>query len=540
MTEMKRLLRPFVSSETYRALLYHLGMVLLGSVGLALLIAGWTTTIVLAITPLVVVALIGFGLGVGVLSAAGAYLARELLGLDVRRALGAGGSGFWARGFAVLKARAFWEQQAHLLLAWVIAIVALTPFSLGVQALAIPLYYDTVDDTDLFWMSVDTRGEALLAVPVGLALLAVGVYLLGPVTRLSRALARRLLAADRDRIMRSPAELGALRRRGLTIVSLVATGVVVALILVWWLTTPDGYFWPIWPLLSLSLLVGIAGWVVLVLERPEPARFALGSQALAIQIGISAVVLGFLTGVWAVTTHGYFWPIWPALGLALLAAISAAGLYGHHEHRIRRLEQTRAGAVDVQESELRRIERDLHDGAQARLVAVGMSLGRAEQALETDPDAVRQLLAEARRGAREALEELRDLARGIRPPILTDRGLEPAIAALTAQTPLPVTLSVAADGRYPSAVETAAYFTVAEALANAIKHANPKRIAIRIEAADGVLVAEVVDDGAGGADPSGPGLTGLRQRAEALDGRLSVDSPAGGPTRVRAELPCES
>jgi signal transduction histidine kinase len=537
---MKRLLQPFVSSETYRAFLYQLGMVVLGSVALALLIAGWTTTIVLAITPLVVVALIGFGLGVGLLASAGAYLARELLGLNVTPALGAGGSGFWARGFAVLKARAFWEQQAHLLLAWVIALVALAPFSLGIQALAIPLYYDAVDGTDLFGRSVDTRGEALLAVLAGLALLAIGVYLLGPVTRISGGLARRLLASDSDRIKRSAAELSALRQRGLTIISLASTSVVVALILIWWLTTPDGYFWPIWPLLSLSLLVGLAGWVVLVLERPEPARFALGSQALAIQIGITAVLLGFLIGVWAVTTHGYFWPIWPALGLALLAALSAAGLYGQREHRIRRLEQTRAGAVDVQESELRRIERDLHDGAQARLVAVGMSLGQAEQALETDPEAVRQLLAEARQGAREALEELRDLARGIRPPILTDRGLEPAIAALTARTPLPVALSVDAGGRYPSAVETAAYFTVAEALANAIKHANAQRIAIRIEAADGFLVAEVVDDGAGGADPSGPGLTGLRQRAEALDGTLNVDSPAGGPTTVRAELPCES
>jgi signal transduction histidine kinase len=360
------------------------------------------------------------------------------------------------------------------------------------------------------------------------------------VTRLSRSLARQLLAAEGERTKRSAAELSARRRWVLTIISLISTSVVFTLIVIWRLTTPGGYFWPIWPLLSLSLLVGISGWIVLVLERPEPARFALGSEALAIQIGASAMLLGFLTGVWAATTAGYFWPAWPALGLALFAALSAAGVYGQREHRIRRLEQTRAGAVDVQESELRRIERDLHDGAQARLVALGMSLGQAEQALETDPNTARQLLSEARQGAREALEELRDLTRGIRPPILTDRGLEPAITALTAHTPLPVTLSVDAGGRYPSAVETAAYFTVAEALANAIKHANAQQIAICIEAAGGLLVAEVIDDGAGGADPSGPGLTGLRQRVEALDGRLSVDSPAGGPTTVRAELPCES
>jgi signal transduction histidine kinase len=534
-----RVVRPFINPDTYRTLLYYLATVVLGSLGLALLIAGWTASVVLAITPLVVPILIGFRLGVGALAGAEAVVARELLGLNVRPAVRTGGRGFWGRGFAVLRDQAFWKQQAHLLVAWLIGIVAIAPFSLGVQTLAIPLYYDASDGPDLFGMSVDTLGEALLAVPAGLALIVTGIYLLGPLRKLSRRLASRLLAGEADRIVRSPAELSARRLRALTILSLISTSVVAVLIMIWGLTTPDGYFWPIWPLLALSFVVGIPGWIVLVLERPEPARMALGSKALAIQIGSSVLLFGFLTGVWAVTTGGYFWPIWVGVGLALLAAISAAGFYGQREHRIRRLEQTRAGAVDVQESELRRIERDLHDGAQARLVALGMSLGRAEQALDADPEAVRELLAEARHGAGEALEELRDLARGIRPPILTDRGLEPAIAALTARTPLPVTLSVDLDeNRYDSAVETAAYFAVSEALANAIKHANAERIAIRIEAADRLLVAEVVDDGAGGADSFGPGLTGLRQRAEALDGRLSVTSPAGGPTTVRMELPC--
>jgi len=308
-----------------------------------------------------------------------------------------------------------------------------------------------------------------------------------------------------------------------------------------WALTGGGYFWPFWPLLSLALVVGIPGWVVLVLEHPVPARLAGGSKALAIQVGVSVLIFGFLVAIWAVTTNGYFWPIWPGLGLALLAVVHAAVVYARHQHRIEALETSRAGAVDVQESELRRIERDLHDGAQARLVALGMSLGRAEQALDKDPEAVRELLAEARRGASEALAELRDLARGIRPPILTDRGLEPAISALTARTPLPVSLSVELiPERYDAAVETAAYFTVAEALANAIKHASAERLDIRIKGGNGVLVAEVVDDGDGGADASGPGLTGLRQRAEALDGRLTVVSPAGGPTTVRTELPCES
>jgi signal transduction histidine kinase len=536
---MTRVLRPLVSSETYAALFYYVVTLVLGSLGLALLIAGWATTCVFAITPLVVPILIGFSLGVGVLAAAEAGLARELLGVDVRPAVGVRGRGFWGRGFAVLKSQTFWRQQAHLLLGWVIAIVALALFSLGGQTLAIPLYYDAAGGPDFFTWEIDTFGESLLAVPIGLALVVAGLYLLGPLARLSRGLARGLLVGDADLIPRSPAELSARRLRALSITSLVATSVWVVLFVIWELTTPDGYFWPVWPLLALSLVLGIPGWIVLVLERPEPSRLALGSRALAIQVGVSAVLVGFLVGIWAITTGGYFWPAWPALVLALAAAVHGAVVYGRREHRIRRLEETRAGAVDVQESELRRIERDLHDGAQARLVALGMSLGMAEQALDQDPEAVRQLLAEARRGAGEALEELRDLARGIRPPILTDRGLEPAIAALTARTPMPVTLSVDLDpARYESAVETAAYFTVAEALANAIKHAHAERIDIRVASKDGFLLAEVIDDGDGGADPSGPGLVGLRQRAEALDGKLRVSSPAGGPTTVSVELPC--
>jgi signal transduction histidine kinase len=537
---MTRLLRPLVSSETYGALLYYVATVVLGSVALALLIAGWTVTVVLAITPLVVPFLIGLRLGVGALAGAEGGLVRELLGVNVRPPIESNASGFWARGFAVLKDAAFWKQQAHLLLAWLIAIVALAPFSVGIQMLAIPFYYGSVDGLDMFWRSnVDTLSEALEFVPVGLALLVAGIYLLVPLRKLSRGLARRLLTGEGDRIVRSPAETSARRRRALTITSLIATTIVLCLVVIWDLTG-GGYFWPIWPLLGLSLVVGIPGWIILVLERREISRFTLGSPALAIQIGASTVLVGFLVAVWAITTRAYFWPIWPALCLALLACGHAAVVYGRRAHRIERLEASRAGAVDVQESELRRIERDLHDGAQARLVALGMSLGRAEQALETDPEAVRALLVEARHGAGEALEELRDLARGIRPPILTDRGLEPAISALTARTPLPVTLSVAVPRRPPPAVETAAYFTVAEALANVIKHARAEHVAVRIESRNGVLVAEVVDDGTGGADPSGRGLTGLRQRAEALDGTLQVTSPGGGPTTVRAELPCAS
>jgi signal transduction histidine kinase len=537
---MARLLRPFVSSETYAALLFYVVTVVLGSVALALLIAGWTISLCLAITPLVVPLLIGLRLGVGGLAGAEGGLASVLLDVNVKPRMESPANGFWARGFAVLTDAAFWRQQAHLLLGWLIAIVALAPFSLGIQMLAIPFYYSSVDGLDMFWRSdIDTLGEALVFVPVGLALVVAGIYLLSAWRKLSRGLARSLLAGEADRVVRSPAETRVRRLRALTITSLISTAIVLVLIVIWSLTG-GGYFWPIWPMLGLSLVVGIPGWVILVLERPEVARLTLGSRALAIQIGISSVLFGFLVAIWAVTTHGYFWPIWPGLGLALLAISHAAVVYGRRQHHIERLERSRAGAVDVQESELRRIERDLHDGAQARLVALGMSLGRAEQALDSDPEAVRALLAEARQGAGEALDELRDLARGIRPPILTDRGLQPALSALTSRTPLPVTLSVDIAERPPAAVETAAYFTVAEALANAIKHGQAKHVEIRINSQNGVLVTEIVDDGAGGADPAGQGLTGLRQRAEALDGTLQVTSPGGGPTTVRAVLPCRS
>jgi signal transduction histidine kinase len=162
----------------------------------------------------------------------------------------------------------------------------------------------------------------------------------------------------------------------------------------------------------------------------------------------------------------------------------------------------------------------------------------AEQKLADDPQGASELLAEARVGAEQALRELRDLARGIHPPVLTDRGLEAAIAALASATPVHVSVAAHLRERPPAAVETAAYFVVAEALANAAKHSQAQAVDIRIGQAGSLLVVEVVDDGVGGADPAGSGLTGLRRRVEAIDGTLRVTSPRGGPTVVHAELPC--
>jgi len=207
--------------------------------------------------------------------------------------------------------------------------------------------------------------------------------------------------------------------------------------------------------------------------------------------------------------------------------------------RVEVLTSTRAGAVNAQAAELQRIERDLHDGAQARLVALAMNLGMAEDKFDSDPEQARELLAEARGEAKTALTELRDLARGIHPPILSDRGLEAAVTALAARSPLAVTIEADLPERLPPAVEAAAYFVVAEALANATKHSRALRVLVRLHAADRRLVVEVADDGVGGADAEGAGLLGLRRRVEALDGELHVVSPRSSGTTLHAEVPCE-
>jgi signal transduction histidine kinase len=313
-----------------------------------------------------------------------------------------------------------------------------------------------------------------------------------------------------------------------------------------WAISSTGYFWPVWPLLAFLLLLGIEGTNLFVIEHPEYWKRPGMSQSLAAQIGSSTMVVLFLTGVWAAAGGGTYWPVWPLLGLGIACAARSIALYfsppGQQEltERIETLTSTRAGAVDQQEAELRRIERDLHDGAQARLVALGMSIGMAEQKLAEDPEGARQLLEEARTGAGQALKELRDLARGIHPPVLADRGLEAAVTALADNSPLRVTVHADITSRPAAPVESAAYFVVAEALANAGKYSQAKRVDIRMTRDGDVLTVEVVDDGVGGANADGGGLSGLRRRIEALDGTLRIASPAGGPTLIRAEMPCGS
>lgn len=209
------------------------------------------------------------------------------------------------------------------------------------------------------------------------------------------------------------------------------------------------------------------------------------------------------------------------------------------EQRVERLAESRAETVDHSASELRRIERDLHDGAQARLVALGLNLGMAEEVLESDPDTAARLVSEARHTSTVALSEIRNLVRGIHPPVLADRGLVGAVEALALAHPVPVTVHAQLPGRPPHPVETAAYFAVAEALTNAAKYAHATQVSVRIEYFTNRLGVIVRDDGDGGAKTTpGGGLEGVAQRLDAFDGNLTVKSPNGGPTVIALEIPC--
>ncbi|HEX2102813.1 MAG TPA: sensor histidine kinase [Solirubrobacteraceae bacterium] len=232
----------------------------------------------------------------------------------------------------------------------------------------------------------------------------------------------------------------------------------------------------------------------------------------------------------------------------LRAAAAAAALQLENERleaelraRVEELQSSRARLVEVSMFERRRLERDLHDGAQQRLVALSLQLGLARRKVEQDPFTGARLLDEARVELERALEELRELARGIHPAVLTDRGLEPAVQALAARAPVPVDVEAMPTDRLPAAVEAAAYFVVAESLTNVAKYAQAERASVRVGREDGFAVVEVSDDGVGGADPAGgSGLRGLTDRLAALDGRLEVHSPPGGGTVVRANIPCST
>jgi len=317
------------------------------------------------------------------------------------------------------------------------------------------------------------------------------------------------------------------------------------------------------------------------------AWLALGMLALLPEL---LVVLFAIFGAPSAVLTGLLWPVDPgnfnmlgvgvdswldvawlmplqiALGLGMLGWVAPALARAHAKavlktlsptpdqleaarlsRRVEELTRTRAGAVDSHGAELRRIERDLHDGTQAQLVSLAMRIGVAKQVMADDPEKAAKLLDDARDGAEQAMHELRGVLRTMYPPILQDRGLDGAVAALCARCPLPVELRMGELGQVPAPVEAAAYFVVAESLTNVTKHSAAARVDLLMERRGSELYLEIVDDGIGGARINeqadllgrGSGLHGMLHRVQAIDGRLELRSPIGGPTTIEVILPCE-
>ncbi|AXE77570.1 sensor histidine kinase [Streptomyces atratus] len=286
----------------------------------------------------------------------------------------------------------------------------------------------------------------------------------------------------------------------------------------------------LYPVEGFVLAAGL--WRVFTDDRYWYAFVPVDSQATGLAAAALGVVL-FATGVLVSERL-----------LRLHFVIARSVLAPTHEQelarRIDRLTETRHEAVDTAASELRRIERDLHDGAQARLVAMGMNLGTVEALIEKDPAQAKKLLAMARESSAEALTELRDLVRGIHPPVLAERGLGDAVRALALRLPFASQVRVELSGRADAAIESAAYFAVSETLTNTAKHSGADRVWVDIHHADAMLRVSVTDNGRGGAAVgSGSGLSGIERRLGTFDGIMAVSSPAGGPTMVTMEIPCE-
>lgn len=325
-----------------------------------------------------------------------------------------------------------------------------------------------------------------------------------------------------------------------------------------WALTDRGYFWPIWVWFGLGVLLGLHWLMARAAHRSaerltRPARgWDLVEIVLIFKVPLLLWSCVVIAAIWVITGPSSLWPRWPWFALLFTAAVDTwalvvlrrrreAGREQELSARVGELTRTRRGALEAQAEELRRVERDLHDGAQSRLVALALKLGRAEAKLagsgESGSEEVAALLREARAEAGAAIGELRDLARGIAPPVLADRGLEAAVRSLATRAEGPVTITADLDRRPATVLETAAYFVVAEAITNATKHAPGAALQVRLSLDEERLLVEVSDDGPGGANPRGNGLDGLRQRVEALDGTLTISSPHGGGTTLTAVFP---
>jgi signal transduction histidine kinase len=297
--------------------------------------------------------------------------------------------------------------------------------------------------------------------------------------------------------------------------------------------TPQGR----WRVMGLALVSLLGLWwidlVMVCFTIGGPVVLILSPVLQPVDQGSAAAFMASAAGLLLLPVAAYTLTAWAGARGAMTRALLAP-----RDPELREVLRSRARLVDAFEIERRRIERDLHDGAQQRLVALSMSLGLAR--LDLPPDSpVAERLAGAHEEAKRALAELRELIRGVHPRVLTDRGLAAAVREVAGRSPVPVDTDIDLARRLPDAVESTAYYVASEALANIAKHSGASRALVRADLARDVLVMEIHDDGAGGADPAGgTGLTGLADRVAVLGGGLSISSPPGGPTTMRVEIPC--
>jgi signal transduction histidine kinase len=304
-----------------------------------------------------------------------------------------------------------------------------------------------------------------------------------------------------------------------------------------WATITEGYFWPRWVYFGFGTVAA----AVFLFGR------ALRQEGRKRWLALDAAVGGVLAAVdlvsWALSGGGYFWPMWMMLATSAILTFHYL-MYrrppGRRERelvaRVSALTRSRSTALDRQAAELKRVERDLHDGAQARMVSLALNLGLAGDLLRRDPDTAERLLEEARTTAVAALDDLRAVMHSIHPPVLADRGLGDAVRALALDLAVPVPVTVVGEPSSPlsAAVETAAYFAVAECLSNVVKHSGATTAQVIFEEGS----VKVTDNGTGGADADkGTGLRGIAERLEAVDGTLKIVSPIGGPTELTIEIP---
>jgi signal transduction histidine kinase len=539
-------------SRWSRDLLFHLA----GCVSAFVALVVWSTAVPLSLGLAIVY--VGVLLGFATLLACRWFARFErrraaiVLGAPIPERYKTDPGGRWtAQLRALLGDATTWRDFGWAGLAGIVALplssLAVTLWGLVAGLVSLPLWYWSLPDSaNVGIANIDTLPRALAAAGAGLLLIPVTGLVVRGLTVVELAVMRALLRPRGDADPGDAPEAGReAAPQGVPLPPLSAqisfSLLLGGLLAIIWAATGLGYFWPIWAWLGLAILLALR---VLALR----ARQAVGDPvaALRVKAELGGVVAAVCWIVWALSGGGYPWPFWPMLGIATALAARALVVYRDRlpwsreqalVQRVDVLERTRQGALDVQAAELRRIERDLHDGAQARLVALTMRLGRAEERLADQPE-IAALVRDAREDAGLAIAELRDLARGIAPPILADRGLAAAVEALGRRSPMPVTVDADPDQRPLPVVETAAYFVVAESLTNVAKHAGGAPARVRVRRDGDALVIDIDDDGPGGADPGGGGLTGLRHRVQALDGTLTVTSPVGEGTHVHAEMPC--